>query len=49
MREAMATFAGARERMLLGVLSGVGHDHLRGWHDDGAGSPPRPECRQGER
>ena len=34
-REAVAALAGAGLGVLVGVLSGVGHDDLRGWHDDG--------------
>jgi hypothetical protein len=35
MGEAVTAFAGSCLRMLMGVLSGVGHDDLRIWHDDG--------------
>ncbi|GAB3381323.1 hypothetical protein GCM10027432_08680 [Lysobacter fragariae] len=32
--QAAPAFGRASERVLLGVLSGVAHDDLRGWHDD---------------
>jgi hypothetical protein len=35
MGEAAAALVGAGLRVLLGVLSGVAHDDLRGWHGDG--------------
>ncbi|GAB3105020.1 hypothetical protein GCM10027159_34000 [Lysobacter terrae] len=35
MREAAATLVDPGLRVLLGVLSGVAHDDLRGWHGDG--------------
>jgi hypothetical protein len=46
MRQAMPAFARARKCVLMGVLSSVGHEDLRGWHDDGGIRRDR-QCRQG--
>ena len=42
MGQAATAFVRPGLGVLLGVLSGVAHDDLRGWHDDGEKSPPRP-------